>query len=183
MFKLIAILVTIAAIVLTFIFVLKPNDPPIVEPTTTITTIAPTEAPTTTEAPVTQAPKVIAIDRDEIMLLFAGTEKEVTQNSIQTASPGSTSPPDRTYTGVALMEILKLNGVSLGDLTEAATLTIHGGGAKPGSVSYDYALFTADTSLIAWYENGSDVCRSCVLDGAAALFMKDVFQLILNYNA
>ena len=138
---------------------------------------------TTTEAPV-KDPVTIAIGRAEIMEIFAATELAFEQLCHLEPSAGGT-PSDRTYTGVSLMDILAHYGVDLSEITAAATLTVSTSDNRP--VTLSYALFSLDTTMLAWYEdryndgNTSEVCRIALLDGLAGLFAQQVTGLTLTY--
>jgi len=130
-------------------------------------------------------PVTIAIDRDELMTLYAGTEFEVVQQCHLEPSAGGT-PSDRTYTGVALKNILADNGIDLADIPENATLEAVA--TDDVSVTYDYELFMDETTLLAWFEdrnnNGSnsDVTRIALKDASSGYFLQNVASLTLDYN-
>jgi len=130
-------------------------------------------------------PVTIAIDRGELMALYADTEFEVVQQCHLEPSAGST-PSDRTYTGVALKDILADNGVDLADIPANATLEAVA--SDDESVTYTYEQFMAATTLLAWFEDknndgkNSDVIRIALEDAEAGYFLKDVAGLTLDYN-
>ena len=147
----------------------RPEPPP--EPTTTTTTttstttttttaVTTTTVPETTTEMATRTPVVIAIDRDALMAAFAGEE------AVQriTAFDAIGREQNRTFTGVAIRDILAHNGVDLNDISSTARLVLTTVNAD-GTVSSNtpathsiasYANFMAETTLLAWHEINHD---------------------------
>jgi len=134
---------------------------------------------TTPAAPNTNDKNAIAIHRGEIVAAFAGSEWEVVQQSTLLPQPPR-EPSTRTYTGVPLRHLLEQH---MDDIPAGAALLAQ---ARDGiSVTYNYEIFMADTTLLAWYEdryndgNRVAVTRIVVQEGTAALFLQQVASLTL----
>ena len=183
MIKLTALFLAVTAVVLTLFFVLRgrPYDPP--DPPVTTTTAA----MTTTQAAPTRT-ETIAVNRAQIMGLFADSEYEATVESFMSYAPNNTNPrPDRTFIGVPLKVILaELGGIDLNDIASNAYLIVTASDGASARFNYTQYSFMADSSLLAWYEINdeqvsSDVFRSCLASGPASNFVKNVVSLTLYY--
>ena len=156
--------------------------PPVTTTTTAIvtTTVAPTKAPVT----------INSIGRSDTMAVFAGSAEEVTQLCKSTNAIGVAT--ERTFTGVALKWFLEMSGVNLSEITAAATLVAtapHNDPARPDIVvTFSYAEFMDDTTLLAWYQvDGGNIdldpMRIVLADALSGKFVTGPTSLTLNYNA
>jgi len=175
-------LIAIAAFFANIFGLTPPTMPDCLTTTTAIVTTVTTAA--------TRAPVTFTVDRDGIMTAFAGGAQEVTQLCKSTNSIGVAT--ERSFTGVALKRVLVLKGVNLGDITAAATLVVtapHNDITRPDIVvTYSYAEFMDETTLLAWYQvdNGNidlDPMRIVLKDALSGKFVTGPASLTLNYNA
>jgi len=100
----------------------------------------------TTEAPMPD-PVVIPISTAALIAQFANSAHEVVQE-INTVD-GANRPQNRTFTGVAIRDILAWQGVDLYTIDSNAVLNVGGSMLEP-------AVFLAPTTLLAWHEINHD---------------------------
>ena len=145
----------------------------------------------TTTTATTKAPFIITgIGRGDTMAVFAGGAEEVTQLCKSTNSLGVAT--ERTFTGVALKWVLEMNGVNLSEITPAATLVAtapHNDTTRPDIVvTFSYAEFMDDMTLLAWYQvDGGNIdldpMRIVLADALSGKFVTGPTSLALHYNA
>jgi len=98
----------------------------------------------------------------------------------------------RTFTGVAIRDILENEGVVLADIPATATLTVTPYAGNPATVSY--ANFMAPTTILAWYEYNrttnvnNELTRPRLAYGDASgvlwgAFTQQVVAITLYFNA
>ena len=119
------------------------------------------------------------IERAAVIALAESEGIEVvTQDCSLTPQPGGT-PSTREYTGIRLRDLLAYHGVDVDKLREDAYLIVASGDADGFSTNYNAALIKANTTLLAWSEDGKEVIRMCVKGGPAYQFVKNVSTLTL----
>lgn len=118
---------------------------------------------TTTTAVATTAPASVTIDISTaaLMAAFAGTANEVVQQIAPLDAIDRVQ--SRTFTGVAIRDILAWQGVDLYSINNA---TLNVGGSVLQS-----AVFMAETTLLAWHEvNHDNDDASAYLTNARLIF-------------
>jgi len=119
--------------------------------------------------------------------VFAANMNIVVQPSRMIATPPR-EPETRTYTGVALRDILEYAGVDLTEIPDLATLSVNTYDNRP--VELSYVKFMASTTLLSWFEDRNNDGNINVLtrprialeDDSAGLFAQHVINLTLNFN-
>jgi|GEM_PF-2367130 len=206
MFRVTVAFLAILALALSLFTIFRPTNPPVCPepPTTTVaattaapattlpTTITTTPAATTTATTTTTAPTPITISVTVAALraAFDNATYRVVQetNAFNAATPPVAQP--RTFTGVAIRDILENEGIVLADIPTTATLTVTPDSGNPATVSY--ANFMAPTTILAWYEYNRNTSVNNVLlrprlvfgDTSSALwgaFTQQIVSITLNF--
>ncbi|MCL2445367.1 MAG: hypothetical protein FWD06_01180 [Oscillospiraceae bacterium] len=136
----------------------------VAETTTEVTTNTEATTTTTTTATTTAAPSpvVIAISTEALMAQFAGTAQEAVQQIAPLDAIDRVQ--SRTFTGVAIRDILAWQGVNLHNIGSTATLNVGG-----STLAAD--VFMAETTLLAWHEvNHNDDNAAINLTNARLIF-------------